>query len=142
MAVLDQLWSDGFGPAVRATDGIAPRDALDQLVDAHVELATGRSTALVLLVTELRHLPEDYRGRALRNHRRYLDAWVQPLRALQPDASDDEARAVATAIHGLIDSAARVPDLPDDVDPATRAPLLRRLAGDLLDAFAARTAVP
>jgi AcrR family transcriptional regulator len=136
MAVLDRLWSDGFGPAVRDAVGRPPREALTGLIDAHVDLATGQATALVLLVTELRHLPGDYRERALRNHRRYLDAWVGPLRALRRDVPDTEARGVATAIHGLIDSAARVPDLVDDVDPATRGPLLRRLAGDLVDAFA------
>jgi AcrR family transcriptional regulator len=136
-AVLDRLWSDGFKPAIRAAADRAPREALTVLIDAHVDLATGQATALVLLLTELRHLPEDYRVRALRNHRRYVDAWVGPLRALRPDVAEDEARGVATAIHGLIDSAARVPDLVDHVDPATRGPLLRRLAGDVVDAFAA-----
>jgi AcrR family transcriptional regulator len=128
IAVLDRLWSDGFGPAVRAAADAPPREAIDRLLDAHVELALGQPTALVLLLTELRHLPVDYRERALRNHRRYVDAWVRPLRALRPDASDDEARGTATAIHGLIDSAARVPASVDDVDPATRALLLRDLA--------------
>ncbi|MEX1177298.1 MAG: TetR/AcrR family transcriptional regulator [Nitriliruptor sp.] len=135
MAVLDRLWSEGFGPAVRRGADLPPREALAGLIDAHVDLAIGQSTALVLLVTELRHLPGDYRDRALHNHRRYLDAWVGPLRQLRPDATDDEARGVATAIHGLIDSAARVPDLVDDVDPATRTPLLRRLAAELVETF-------
>jgi AcrR family transcriptional regulator len=134
MAVLDRLWSDGFGPAVRDATEQPPAEALRTLIRAHVDLALGQPTALVLLVTELRHLPSDYRRRALRNHRRYLDAWVRPLRELRPDAPDDEARGTATAIHGLIDSAARVPATVDDVDPETRAPLLR----DLADAVVAR----
>lgn len=135
MAVLDRLWSEGFGPVVRAVADRPPRDALVTLIDAHVELAIGQATALVLLVTELRHLPEDYRSRALRNHHRYVDAWVGPLRSLRPEASDDEARAAATAIHGLIDSAARVPEFVDDVDPGTRAVLLRELAEAVVDRF-------
>jgi AcrR family transcriptional regulator len=138
MAVLDRLWSEGFKPAVRDASDRDPRAALQGLIDAHVELATGQPTALVLLLTELRHLPEDYQERALRNHRRYVDAWVGPLRTLRPDVGEDEARGVATAIHGLIDSAARVPDRVDLVDPATRGPLLRRLARDLVAAFARR----
>jgi AcrR family transcriptional regulator len=136
-AVLDRLWSEGFGPAVRGAASAPPREALAGLIDTHVELAIGQATALVLLVTELRHLPADYRDRALRNHRRYVDAWVGPLRALRPDVSDDEARGAATAIHGLIDSAARVPDFVDDVDPTTRAPLLRDLAAAVVDRFVA-----
>lgn len=135
MAVLDRLWSEGFGPAVRTASELPPRDALAVLIEAHVELAIGQSTALVLLVTELRHLPDDYRGRALHNHRRYVDAWVRPLRDLRPDASDDQARGAATAIHGLIDSAARVPEFVDDVDASTRAPLLRDLAAAVVDRF-------
>jgi AcrR family transcriptional regulator len=138
IAVLDRLWSDGFGPAVRAAAEAPPREALATLVDAHVELALGQPTALVLLLTELRHLPSDYRERALRNHRRYVDAWVGPLRALRPSASDDEARGTATALHGLIDSAARVPSSVDDVDATTRAPLLRELADAVVDRFVGR----
>lgn len=137
MAVLDRLWSDGFGPAVRRTADLPPREALAVLIDTHVELAIGQATALVLLLTELRHLPADYRERALNNHRRYVDAWVGPLRALRPDAHDDRARGAATAIHGLIDSAARVPASVDDVDPDTRAPLLRDLAAAVVDRFVA-----
>lgn len=134
MAVLDRLWSDGFKPAIVVAADLPPRDALTHLIAAHVELAIGQRTALVLLVTELRHLPGDYRDRADRNLRRYVDAWVAPLRALRPDVSDEHARAVATAIHGLIDSAARTPDV---VDPTTRAPLLRELAAGVVDRFVA-----
>lgn len=135
MAVLDRLWSNGFGPAVRAAAEAPPRAALAGLIDAHVDLAIGQASALVLLVTELRHLPTEYQDRALRNHRRYVDAWVGPLRSLRPDVSDDQARGAATAIHGLIDSAARVPEFVDDVDPATRSPLLRELAAAVVDRF-------
>lgn len=138
IAVLDRLWSEGFGPAVRAAAEAPPRDALVTLIDTHVELALGQPTALVLLLTELRYLPSDYRERALRNYRRYVDAWVGPLRALRPDATEDDARGTATAIHGLIDSAARVPASVDDVDPATRALLLRELAEAVLDRFVGR----
>jgi AcrR family transcriptional regulator len=130
MAVLDRLWSDGFKPAVIAASDLSPREALTALIDAHVDLAIGQRTALVLLVTELRHLPGDYRARAARNHRRYIDAWVAPLRALRPDVSDEHARTVATALHGLIDSAARTPDA---TDAARRAPLLRDLATGVVD---------
>ena len=134
MAVLDRLWTDGFKPAVVAAEGLPPRDALTSLIAAHVDLAIGQRTALVLLTTELRHLPADYRRRAGRTVRRYVDAWVAPLRTLRPDVDDEEARAVAIAVHGLIDSAART---PDEVDPARRAPLLRQLASGVVASFTA-----
>jgi AcrR family transcriptional regulator len=132
MAVLDRLWTEGFRPAVAAAAGRPPRQALDGLIAAHVDLAIGQRAALVLLVTELRHLPEDYRARAARNHRRYDDAWVAPLRALRPDVSDAHARVVARGLHGLIDSAAR---RPDPVPASVGAPLLRDLAGGVVDRF-------
>jgi AcrR family transcriptional regulator len=138
MAVLDRLWSEGFGPAIRAVRGAPPRDALEILIATHVDLAIGQATALVVLVTELRHLPDDYRARALHNHRRYVDAWVGPIRELKRGASDEQARAVAAALHGLIDSAARAPTFEDDVDPTTRSPLLRELATGALDHFLGR----
>ncbi len=80
----------------------------------------------MLLVRELRHVPEDYQRLAARNHGRYVDAWADPIRAAaSPAPSEGEARAVALAAHGLIDSAAVK---PDGLAPEARRPLLRRLA--------------
>lgn len=133
-AVLDRLWFDGFGPAVEAAADLPPRRALASLTDAHVRLALGQRTALVVLVTELRHLPASYRDAADRSVTRYVDAWVTPLRALRPDVDEDEARAVAVAVHGLVDAAARTPEL---LDQERRAVLLRGLVDGVIDRFAA-----
>lgn len=134
MAVLDRLWVQGFRPAVERAGQLPPRDALDHLVAAHVELAVVRPEGLVLLIRELRHLPADYREASWRNIERYVDAWVVPMRHLRPDADPAEVRAAAQAVHGLIDSAARH---PDGAPPEVRAPLLRELATAVLHRYLA-----
>jgi hypothetical protein len=58
---------------------LPPDAALDVLLTAHLDLAVGQPGALVLLIQELRHLPDDYRAQADRNHRRYVDTWVDAL---------------------------------------------------------------
>lgn len=123
-AVFDRLWRR-LRPAVEAADVLAPVEALDTLIDAHVDLAIGDPAAIMLLLRELRHVPEDYQRTAVRTHRRYVDAWVRPLRAWRPEVSPGDARTTALAVHGLIDSAAVTPDAAPG---ATRRDLLRRLA--------------
>lgn len=132
MAVLDRLWTDGFKPAVAAAADEPPREALSSLIAAHVALALDERAALVLLTRELRHLPQDYRESSARTVRRYVDAWVGPLRALRPDVDDRHARTVAIAVHGSIDSAARTPDV---VPPQMRETILRDVAEGIVDRF-------
>ncbi|GGI05540.1 TetR/AcrR family transcriptional regulator [Egicoccus halophilus] len=108
MAVLDRIWGQ-LRPAIDRAATQPPDEALDTLLDAQLELALGQPSALVLLVRELRHLPEDYRRLADRNHRRYLDAWVDALRRRAPALDDAEARGTVMAVHGLIDSVALNP---------------------------------
>ena len=124
MAVLDRLW-ERLKPALRLAEDQPPRGALDVLIEAHLDLALGQPAALVLLVRELRHLPEEYRSAARRNHRRYLDAWVAPLRRLAPHLDAASARAAALAVHGMIDSAALFPGV---LPPSRHRELLRGLA--------------
>ena len=109
MAVLDRIWAQ-LRPAIDAAVGQDPDDALVTLLDAQLELAMGQPSALVLLVRELRHLDLDYRRLAARNHRRYVDAWVDALRRRAPHLADEEARSTVLAVHGLIDSVALNPE--------------------------------
>lgn len=105
MAVLDRIWTS-LRPALDTADERQPGEALEVLLDAHLDLALGQPTALALLVRELRHLPDEYRQRARRNHERYVAAWASALQGMYPDLDDATARATALAVHGLVDSAA------------------------------------
>jgi AcrR family transcriptional regulator len=136
MAVLDRVWSQ-LRPALDRVDELPPAAALDALLDAHLDLVLGQPDAVVLLIRELRHLPDDYRARARRNHGRYVDGWAAAIRGRHPQLGADEARAVALAVHGLLDSAALRPLVhPDGLARAAHRTLLDRLAREVLEAAA------
>lgn len=105
MAVLDRLWQH-LRPVLDEAAELDPEAAVDRLLDAQLDLAFEQPAAVVLLVRELRHLPEDYLRLARRNHRRYLDAWARALMGMRPELDLDTARSIAAALHGMIDSAA------------------------------------
>jgi AcrR family transcriptional regulator len=134
MAVLDRIWAH-LKPAVDAAADLPPAAALDVLLDAQLDLALERPAALVLLVRGLEHLPDDYRALARRNHRRYVAAWAEALRAEREHLDVDEAKAVALAVHGLIDSATlRAQALPRGLRRDEHRALLDRLARALIAA--------
>jgi AcrR family transcriptional regulator len=135
MAVLDRIWAD-LKPAIVTASDLDPDAALEVLLAAHLDLAVGQPDALLLLIRELRHLPDDYRARADRNHRRYVDAWVDALTGRDPGLTRDQARTVALAVHGLIDAAV-VRGGPHGAAAAEQRDLLEQLArGALAAAFA------
>lgn len=113
MAVLDRIW-ERLAPAVAEAEAQAeahaeaeattPAAALECLLTAHLELALERPAALELLLRELVHLPAAYRELARHNHRRYVDAWSRAIGAVRPDLGGDQARLLALAVHGLLDS--------------------------------------
>lgn len=133
MAVLDRIWTR-LRPAVERAGSLDPGDALDELLDAQLDLALEQPAALVLLVRELRHLPDDYRSLASRNHRRYVSAWAEAIRGRRPELDDAEARAIALAVHGLVDSATlRAQAMPRGLSREAHRRLLDHLARAVLD---------
>jgi AcrR family transcriptional regulator len=143
MAVLDRLWAQ-LRPALDRVGELPPEDAIDLLLEAHLDLALGQPDAVVLLIRELRHLPDDYRARSRRNHRRYVDAWASAIHAAHPEIDLETARSVTLAVHGLIDSAALRPLVLTDGPPrgdqrALLGRLARRVLRDASTATAADT---
>jgi AcrR family transcriptional regulator len=132
MAVLDRLWAQ-LRPALDRVGELPPEDAIDLLLEAHLDLALGHPDAVVLLIRELRHLPDDYRARSRRNHRRYVDAWAAAIQGVHPALDLETARSVTLAVHGLIDSAALRPLVLTDGPPrGDQRALLGRLARRVL----------
>lgn len=127
IAVFDRIW-DRLRPAVENAADLPAEEALALLVDAHVDLAVDDSAALMLLIRELRNVPEGYQRAAARNHARYVDAWVRPIQGLHA-LDDADARVVAHAAHGCLDSAAINPGVGD---PDERRERLRGLAMTLI----------
>ena len=99
------------------------RRAIEALVDFHVEFALANPAVIALHLHELDRLPEEPRREIRRLQRRYVEEWVQVLTVLRSDLSAAEARVLAHAAFGLMNS---TPFLGGEVERAQRAKLLRQ----------------
>jgi AcrR family transcriptional regulator len=101
------------------------RLALTQLVDFHVEFALANPAVIALHLHELDRLPEEPRREIRRLQRQYVEVWVNVLTEVRTELSASEARVLAHAAFGLMNS---TPFLGGEVDRARRAALLRNAA--------------
>ncbi|MEU5551609.1 MULTISPECIES: TetR/AcrR family transcriptional regulator [unclassified Micromonospora] len=99
-----------------------PRAVLESLIDFHVDFALANPAVIALHLHELDRLPEEPRRRIRRLQRLYVEEWVTVLTALHPGLPAGEARVLAHAAFGLMNS---TPFLGGEVDRRRRAELLR-----------------
>ena len=99
-----------------------PERALSALVDFHVDFALNNPAVIALHLHELDRLPEEPRREIRRLQRLYVEEWVRVLTALRPDLPAADARVLAHAAFGLMNS---TPFLSGEVDRARCAELLR-----------------
>ena len=99
-----------------------PADALAALVDFHVDFALANPAVIALHLHELDRLPEEPRRQIRRLQRLYVEEWVVTLTGLHAQLNDREARVLAHAAFGLMNS---TPFLGGEVDKVRRAQLLR-----------------
>ncbi|MEH0969975.1 TetR/AcrR family transcriptional regulator [Micromonospora sp. CPCC 205546] len=99
-----------------------PRGALESLIDFHVDFALANPAVIALHLHELDRLPDEPRRRIRRLQRLYVEQWVTVLTTLHPGLPDGEARVLAHAAFGLMNS---TPFLGGEVDRRRRAELLR-----------------
>ncbi len=99
--------------------------ALGDLIDFHVEFALTNPAVIALHLHELDRLPEEPRRQIRRLQRLYVEEWVTVLATLRPELSAAEARVIAHAAFGLMNS---TPFLGGEVDRRRRAALLRTAA--------------
>ena len=109
-----------------------PRAVLESLIDFHVDFALANPAVIALHLHELDRLPEEPRRQIRRLQRLYVEEWVAVLTALHPRQWAGEARVLAHAAFGLMNS---TPFLGGEVDRQRRAALLRAatLAALLVD---------
>jgi AcrR family transcriptional regulator len=101
------------------------RAALTELIDFHVEFALENPAVIALHLHELDRLPEEPRRQIRRLQRLYVEEWVGVLATLRPGLDPGEARVLAHAAFGLMNS---TPFLGGEVDRRRRAALLRDAA--------------
>ncbi|MFY1635323.1 TetR/AcrR family transcriptional regulator [Solwaraspora sp. WMMB335] len=96
--------------------------ALASLIAFHVEFALANPAVIALHLHELDRLPEEPRRRIRRLQRLYVEEWVGVLTGLRQELDAAEARVLAHAAFGLMNS---TPFLGGEVDRDRRAALLR-----------------
>ncbi len=98
------------------------RAALESLVDFHVPFALANPAVIALHLHELDRLPDEPRRQIRRLQRLYVEVWVETLAGARPELTESEARVLAHAAFGLMNS---TPFLGGEVDQDRRCELLK-----------------
>lgn len=94
------------GAQTVVVDAATPSAALDGLVEFHLDFALGEPDLIRIQDRDLANLPATAQRQVRRAQRRYVETWVGVLRGLDPELGDDEARVMAHAAFGLLNSTA------------------------------------
>ena len=81
-----------------------PGSALDGLVDFHLDFTLGEPDLIRIQDRDLIHLPAAASRQVRKSQRQYVEVWVRVLRDLQPAVDEAEARLMAHAAFGLLNS--------------------------------------
>ncbi len=92
------------GKARAAQHAGDPSAALAALVEFHVDFALANPAVITLHLHELDRLPEEPHREIRRLQRLYVEVWVSTLTALRSELSTAEARVLAHAAFGLMNS--------------------------------------
>jgi AcrR family transcriptional regulator len=124
--------SEGLLTGGRERVALHPGDAgaaLTDLIDFHVAFALKNPAVIALHLHELDRLPEEPKRQIRRLQRLYVEEWVGVLATLRPELNAREARVLAHAAFGLMNS---TPFLGDEVEHERAAALLRASAESAL----------
>ena len=78
--------------------------ALDGLIDFHLDFALGESDLIRIQDRDLAHLPATAKRQVRKAQRQYVEIWVAALRRLHGALSETDARLMAHAAFGLLNS--------------------------------------
>ncbi|WP_433827871.1 TetR/AcrR family transcriptional regulator [Actinoplanes sp. CA-015351] len=118
--VSESLLEGGQERVARHSDDVEA--ALADLVDFHVDFALTNPAVIALHLHELDRLPDEPRRQIRRLQRLYVEEWVSVLSRVRPELAAPEARVLAHAAFGLMNS---TPFLGGEVERRRRADLLR-----------------
>ena len=80
------------------------RDALNGLIEFHLDFALGESNLIRIQDRDLSHLPTAAARQVRKAQRQYVEIWVDVLRRIDPDIDEADARVMAHAAFGLLNS--------------------------------------
>jgi AcrR family transcriptional regulator len=92
------------GGQERAELATTPASTLDELVHFQVAFALDNPALITVQERNLGNLTDPDRRRVRALQRRYVEVWVDAIRAVVPSADEPTARAAAHAVFGLINS--------------------------------------
>jgi AcrR family transcriptional regulator len=78
--------------------------ALDGLIDFHLDFALSEPDLIRIQDRDLAHLPAAAERQVRRAQRQYVEVWVSVLRELEPGLAESDARLMAHAVFGLLNS--------------------------------------
>jgi AcrR family transcriptional regulator len=81
-----------------------PTDALDGLIDFHLDFALDESDLIRIQDRDLDHLPAPAKRQVRKAQRQYVEIWVGVLRSIDLALEDEDARLMAHATFGLLNS--------------------------------------
>ncbi|MCV7383170.1 TetR/AcrR family transcriptional regulator [Mycolicibacter longobardus] len=84
--------------------GRGPQEVLDGLVDFHLDFALGEPDLIQIQDRDLAHLPTAAQRQVRSAQRQYVEVWVSVLRALHTGLAEVDARLMAHAAFGLLNS--------------------------------------
>jgi AcrR family transcriptional regulator len=78
--------------------------ALDGLIDFHLDFALGEPDLIRIQDRDLAYLPTAAERQVRRAQRQYVEVWVGVLRQVEPALAETDARLMAHAVFGLLNS--------------------------------------
>jgi AcrR family transcriptional regulator len=90
-----------------------PREALEALVEWHIEFAIEHRSLIVVQDRDWSSLPDEARERVRALQRAYVDVWATQLRLCDPSLSPETSRTRAHVLFGLLNSTPHAGRLPD-----------------------------
>jgi AcrR family transcriptional regulator len=78
--------------------------ALDGLIDFHLDFALSEPNLIRIQDRDLAHLPAPAQRQVRKAQRQYVEIWVGILRELNPELAEADARLMAHAAFGLLNS--------------------------------------
>lgn len=119
--ISERLRDGAVAVAARST----PAQALEQLIDMHLDFALDEPDLIRIQDRDLENVPPTARRLIRRAQREYVEVWVAVLRRTAPRLPELDARIAAHAVFGLINS---TPHSGSRTPAALTRKVLRRLA--------------
>ena len=116
--------------SARAAGAASPRDALDALIDWHVDFALDHPALIVVQDREWANLDTTARRDVRALQLSYIDLWVDTVLSLRPELDHATARAAVQATFGLLNSTPH----SARIKPSQMRTLLVQMAHDALAA--------